>query len=134
MQAQKSEMNDNAVNAIIFCLGDKVLREVARGTIVVSIWTKLESLYMTKSLSHRQILKQQLYFFRMVETKSITDQLTEFNKIIDDLVNIDVNLENDDKSLHLACSVRYLNPLKISRILCSMVKKALLSWRKFKRP
>ncbi|MCI91080.1 cytochrome P450, partial [Trifolium medium] len=57
------------------------------------MWTKLDSLYMTKSLAHRQCLKQQLYFFRMVDNKSVVEQLAEFNKIIDDLANIDVNLE-----------------------------------------
>ncbi|MCI59584.1 ubiquitin-protein ligase, partial [Trifolium medium] len=30
--AEKSEMNDKAVSAIILCLGDKVLREVAKET------------------------------------------------------------------------------------------------------
>ncbi|MCI54321.1 cytochrome P450, partial [Trifolium medium] len=39
----------------------------------------------------------------MVETKSITEQLAEFNKIIDDLANMDVNLEDSDKALHLLC-------------------------------
>ena len=34
---EKTEMNDNAVSAIILCLGDKVLREVARETTVVSM-------------------------------------------------------------------------------------------------
>ncbi|MCI56998.1 ubiquitin-protein ligase, partial [Trifolium medium] len=29
---EKSEMNDKAISAIILCLGDKVLREVARET------------------------------------------------------------------------------------------------------
>jgi len=99
--AEKTEMNDKAVSAIILCLGDKVLREVARETIVVSMWNKLDSLYMTKSLAHKQCLKQQLYFYRMVESKSIMEQLTEFNKIIDDLANIDVYLEDEDKVLHL---------------------------------
>ncbi|MCH93974.1 glutamate receptor 3.6 [Trifolium medium] len=40
--AEKTEMNDKAVSAIILCLGDKCL-------------------------------KQQLYFYRMVETKSIME-------------------------------------------------------------
>jgi hypothetical protein len=35
----------------------------------------------------------------MVETKSITEQLAEFNKIIDYLANVDVNLEDEDKVL-----------------------------------
>ncbi|MCI33546.1 cytochrome P450, partial [Trifolium medium] len=66
---EKTEMNDMAVSAIILCLGDKVLREVARETSAVLLWTKLDSFYMTKSLAHRQCLKQQLYFYRMVENK-----------------------------------------------------------------
>ncbi|MCI81775.1 glutamate receptor 3.6, partial [Trifolium medium] len=37
----KTEMNDKAVSAIILCLGDKVLREVARETSAVRMWTKL---------------------------------------------------------------------------------------------
>jgi len=61
--AEKTEMNDKAVSAIILCLGDKVLREVARDITAVSMWNKLDSLYMTKSLAHRQCLKQQLYFY-----------------------------------------------------------------------
>ena len=102
---EKTEMNDKAVSAIILCLGDKVLREVSRETTAVSMWNKLDSLYMTKSLAHRQCLKQQLYFYRMVESKPIMEQLTEFNKIIDDLANIDVNLEDEDKALHLLCAL-----------------------------
>ena len=70
------------------------------------MWNKFDSLYMIKSLAHRQCLKQQLYFYRMVESKPIMEKLTEFNKIIDDLVNIDVNLEDEDKALHLQCALR----------------------------
>ncbi|MCI02326.1 ubiquitin-protein ligase, partial [Trifolium medium] len=50
--AEKSEMNDKAVSAIILCLEDKVLREVARETTIVAMWNKIGSLYMTKSLAH----------------------------------------------------------------------------------
>jgi len=69
--AEKTEMNDKVVSVIILCLGDNVLRAVARETIDVSMWNKLDSLYMTKSLSHIQCLNQQLYFYRMVESKPI---------------------------------------------------------------
>jgi len=91
-QAEKREMINKAKNAIFLCLGDKVLRDVAMEVTTTSIWAKLESLYMTKSLAHRQLLKQQLYSFKMVESKSISEQLTEFNKILDDLANIEVNM------------------------------------------
>ncbi|MCI59568.1 cytochrome P450, partial [Trifolium medium] len=39
------------------------------------------------------------------ENKSVVEQLAEFNKIIDDLANIDVNLEDDDKAFHLLCAL-----------------------------
>jgi len=41
----------------------------------------------------------------MVESKPISDQLAEFNKILDDLANIEVNMENEDKALLLLCSL-----------------------------
>jgi len=52
---------NKARSATILCLGDKGLREVAKEKIVLLMWVKLESLYMTKSLAPRLCLKQQLY-------------------------------------------------------------------------
>src|SRR4051812_5525188 len=62
-QVQKTEMLDKARSVIIFCLGDKFLREVAREKNAVAMWGKLESLYLTKSLAHILYLKQQFYSF-----------------------------------------------------------------------
>jgi uncharacterized membrane protein YheB (UPF0754 family) len=89
-QKEKTDMIEKARSAIILCLCDKALREVARERTAVAMWIKLESLYMTKSLAHRLCLKQQLYSFKRTETRSIVEQLAEFNKIIDDLENIEV--------------------------------------------
>jgi len=93
-RAEKTEMVDKARSAIVLCLGNKVLREIAKEPTVASMWSKLESLYMTKSLAHRQVLKQQLYSFKMVKSKAIMKQLVEFNKIISDLENIKLRLED----------------------------------------
>jgi len=93
-RAEKTEMVDKARSVIVLCLGNKVLREVAKEPTAASMWSKFEYLYMTKSLAHRQFLKQQLYSFKMVESKAIMEQLTEFNKIIGDLENIEVHLED----------------------------------------
>jgi exonuclease VII small subunit len=60
---------------------------------------------MTKSLAHRQFLKQQLYSFKMVQSKAIMEQLTEFNKILDDLENIEVQLEDEYKAILLLCAL-----------------------------
>ena len=100
-QAEKTEMVDKARSAIVLCLSDKVLRDVANEPTAALMWSKLESLYMTKS----QFFKQQLYSFKMVESKTVMEQLTEFNKILDDLENIEVQLEDEDKDILLLCAL-----------------------------
>ncbi|WVZ11552.1 hypothetical protein V8G54_016082 [Vigna mungo] len=85
----------------ILCLGDKVLREVAKEKTAAEIWAKLESLYMTRSLAHRLCLKQQLFSFKMSESRTIEEQIAEFSKIVDDLENIEVKLEDEDKAVIL---------------------------------
>ena len=98
-------MVDKARSVIVFLLGDKVLSDVAKEPTAASIWSKLKSLYMIKSLAHRQFLKQQLYSFKMVKSKAIMEQLTEFNKILDDLKNIEVHLEDEDKTILFLCAL-----------------------------
>jgi len=104
-QAERRVMIDKAKSDILLCLKDKVLRDVAREVTLTSMWEKSDSLYMTKSLAHMQLLKQQLYSFKMLEYIPIIEQLTEFNKILDDLAKIEVNVEDEDKSLLFLCSL-----------------------------
>jgi len=63
-QAEKTEMVDKDRSAIVLCLGDKVLRDAAKEPTTTSMWSKLESLYMTESLDYMKFLKQQLYSFK----------------------------------------------------------------------
>ena len=49
---EKSDIKELAYSKIIVHLSDKVLREVSKETTAAGIWLKLESLYMTKSLSN----------------------------------------------------------------------------------
>jgi hypothetical protein len=93
-RAKKPEMVDKAGSAIVLCLGGKVLREVAKEPTAASMWSKFEYMYMTKSLAHRQVLKQQFYSFKMVKSKAVMELLAEFNKIIGDLENTEVRLED----------------------------------------
>jgi len=60
---------------------------------------------MTMSLAQSKFLKQQLYSFEIVESNAILEQLTEFNKILDDLENIEVHLEDEDKVILLLCAL-----------------------------
>lgn len=108
--------------AIILSFRDKVLRKVIREKTETLIWGKIELLYMTKSLTYRLCLKQQLYSFWMVENKFIVKELTNFHKIIDDLNNIKGNI-NDEGMVLLLSSLPYL--VSILRIRLFMINKVL---------
>ncbi|KAL8497127.1 hypothetical protein ACS0TY_020707 [Phlomoides rotata] len=99
--AKKAEINEKAHSAIILCLGDKPLMEVTKEKTAIDVWRKLESLYQTKSVSNKLYVKQKLLDFRMSDSKDLNDQLDTFNKYIDDLEDLDVKLEDDDKALML---------------------------------
>jgi len=57
-QAKKNEMADKARTVIVLCLEDKVLIEVVKETIAAPMWSRLESLYVTKLSAHRQFLNK----------------------------------------------------------------------------
>ncbi|CAA0807939.1 Unknown protein [Striga hermonthica] len=49
---QKDEIMEKAHSAILLSLGDEVLREVASEKTAPALWSKLETKYMTKSLTN----------------------------------------------------------------------------------
>ena len=93
---EKKELEIKAHNAIQLCLADKVLREVVDKDTAASLWLKLESLYMIKSLINKLYLKQCLFTLHRKEGTPIKDHLDELNKILMDLKNIDVRIDEED--------------------------------------
>ncbi|GKA19882.1 retrovirus-related pol polyprotein from transposon TNT 1-94 [Tanacetum coccineum] len=102
MEAQtKAELNKKAHSAVILCLGNKVLREVTGETTAAGVWSKLETLYMTKSLANKLYLNKKLYTFYMPAGRKISKHIDEFNKIVLDLANIEVKFKDEDLALLL---------------------------------
>ncbi|KAL8523215.1 hypothetical protein ACS0TY_013255 [Phlomoides rotata] len=99
--AKRIEIFKKAHSDIILCLGDKPLSEVYKEKTIIDVWRKLESLYQTKSVSNKLYVKQKLLDFKMSEGKDLNEQLDTFNRYIDDLEDLDVKLEDDDKALML---------------------------------
>nr|GEW29775.1 retrovirus-related Pol polyprotein from transposon TNT 1-94 [Tanacetum cinerariifolium] len=90
MKAQtKAGLNKKAHSIVILCLGNKILREVTGETTASRVWSKLETLYMKRSLANKLYLKKKLYTFYMSTGRNIFEHIDEFNKIVLDLANIE---------------------------------------------
>lgn len=63
---------------------------------------------MTKSRTNRLYLKQCLCTLRMLEGTLIKNYLNELNKIILDLRNIKLKIDDEDQALILVYSLSYL--------------------------
>ena len=102
---EKEDLLERAHSAIMLSLRDEVLREIVDEEIAIGLWLKLESQYMTKSLTNRLYMKQRLYTIRMKEGTPISDHLNVFNRIVIDLKNIECKVEDEDQALILLCSL-----------------------------
>ena len=60
---------------------------------------------MTNSLSNKLFMKKQLYGFQMNEGTPILQHLNTFNRILSDLLALEVKLEEKDKALLLLSSL-----------------------------
>ncbi|GJU34755.1 hypothetical protein Tco_1183109, partial [Tanacetum coccineum] len=102
---ENADLMNKAYSTLILCLGDQVLREVTMETTAAGIWTKLTSLYMTKSLANRLYLKKKLYTYYISPGTKLGDHIDEFNKLILDLANIDIEIKDEDQALMLLTSL-----------------------------
>ena len=60
---------------------------------------------MTKSLFNKMYLKKQLYGLRMNEGTAVLEHLNFFNKVINELLAVDVKIDEKDKALMLLSSL-----------------------------
>jgi len=88
----------------ILCLSDEVLYDVINKETTAGLWSTLESLYMTKSLSNKLFMKKLLYSLQIKEGTFILQYLNAFNKILSNLLALEVKLEEEDKALMLLSS------------------------------
>jgi hypothetical protein len=95
------ELKAKAVATIQLCLGDDVMYHVMDEESSVIVWLKLESQYMSKSLTNKLSLKQWLYELKMAESSDLSQHINVFNQVIRDLKRVDVKFEDEDKALML---------------------------------
>ena len=99
------ELEAKAVATIRLCLADDVMYHVIDEESPAEVWLKLESRYMSKSLTNKLYLKQKLYGLKMSEGSDLSQHINLFNQIIGDLKRVDVKFEDEDKALMLLNSI-----------------------------
>ncbi|GKC35508.1 hypothetical protein Tco_1047892 [Tanacetum coccineum] len=88
-------------STILLSLSDEVLYEVGDEETAQGVWKKLKTIYMTKSLTNKLLLKQRLFSLRMKEGSSLKEHIDALNSILMDLKNIEVKIEDEDATLVL---------------------------------
>ena len=71
----------------------------------VGIRLKLESLYMTMSVTNQFLWKSNLHDVRLKEVRSLKSHFGEFDYIVMDLRNHDVSLDDEDLAIKFLCSL-----------------------------
>ena len=67
------EMDLKTASMIQLCLADEVMYNVMDEKMTTGLWSRLEILYMTKSLSDKLHLKKQLYGLHMNERTTMLE-------------------------------------------------------------
>ena len=93
---EQDEFLEKAYDSIVILLVDNVLREVVGEETLAGLSLNLENLYVAKSLTNRLFFKQRLYTLRMTNGTPAKTHSDEFNKIVIDLNNISVKVEDED--------------------------------------
>ncbi|KAG8475219.1 hypothetical protein CXB51_032079 [Gossypium anomalum] len=70
-----------------------------------ALWKRLETLYATKSLANRLVLKQHLFTFRMNEGELFRDHISQFITLLNDLKNVEVHIDDEDQAMLLLYSL-----------------------------
>ena len=90
-----------AASTIQLYLTDKVIYNAMDEETATGLWSRLKMLYMTKSLSNKLYLKKQLYRLSKKEGTAVLEHLNFFNKVISELLAVDVKIDEEDKILIL---------------------------------
>ena len=100
-----SFVNRQACGTIRLCLAKDQKYFVMKETLATSLWKKLEDKYMTKSVENRLYLKKKLFRFQYKKGTPMIEHLDNFNKILADLQNLDVEIIDEDMALLLLNSL-----------------------------
>ncbi|KAJ8615808.1 hypothetical protein MRB53_035180 [Persea americana] len=92
-----ADVDERAMSSIEQYLSDEVMFNVMLEKSAKDLWEKLEKLYMGKNLTNKLHLKKQLYGLKMEEGCDLMEHMNTFNRMISDLLRLDVKMKIDNK-------------------------------------
>jgi len=92
-------MNRTACSLIRSCLTQDIKYHMSHETSARQLWEILEKKYLTKSIELRLQLKRKLYRFQMKKGLSVDEHMNNYTKILTNLVNVDVKIDEEDKAV-----------------------------------
>jgi len=98
-------MNRMTCGLIRSCLTQDIKYHVPHETSARQLWEILEKKYLTKSIETRLQLKSKFYSFQMQRGCSINEHLNRYTMLLTDLVNVDVEIDEKDKTVILLNSL-----------------------------
>ncbi|MBA0874175.1 hypothetical protein Goshw_012931 [Gossypium schwendimanii] len=69
-----------------------------------TLWKRLETLYATKFLANRLVLKR-LFTFRMNKGELLKDHISQFITLLNNLKNVQVHIDDEYQNMLLLCSL-----------------------------
>ncbi|KAJ9546691.1 hypothetical protein OSB04_019234 [Centaurea solstitialis] len=113
------EMEAWAFTTLRMVMGENVIYEIVSEKTASGIWSKLENLYLKRTLTNRLLLMRSCLFFKMKEGATIKSHMTEFEDIVMKLKTTDVLLGKDEEAL--AMILLYSLPEKYSHFTNSFI-------------
>jgi nitrate reductase NapAB chaperone NapD len=104
-KANWKKLNRQACRTIRLCLAKDQKYLVMKDSMAKELWNKPEDKYMTKGIENKLYLKRKFFGFRYVEGTSMPEHLNNLNKILVDLQNLDVKIDDEDKAVVLINSL-----------------------------
>ena len=87
------------------CVSDSVLLNVSGEATTKALWDKLGTLYQSKSLVNKLLLRKKLYNPTMKDGDLVTKHLNAFNTVVSQLASVDIKISDEDKCISLLCSL-----------------------------
>jgi len=101
----KFEKSEKAKDLIVLNVGNKVLRKIQHCETAAAMWSTLNNLYTETSLPNRIYLQLRFYTFKMVDSKSIDENVDDFLKLVADLNNLQVQVSEEVQAILLLSSL-----------------------------